>query len=102
MMFDTIELLVSNEASHNGCKFWLFSGGTQITISGYGFPCGDDAADRVMVAVGDKNCRIMSVCHDEIVCKIALGGVSLAFIYDSVLMSNLVFNKPLLRFAKLL
>ncbi|XP_072025342.1 fibrocystin-L-like [Amphiura filiformis] len=51
-------------------------GGTQITVSGYGFPCDGDADDRVMVVVGDKNCRILSVCYNEIVCKIALGGGS--------------------------
>ena len=55
------------------------SGGTQLTISGYGFPCdsGDiaDEESQVFVTVGTKSCRVLSMCYDEIICKIAMESV---------------------------
>ena len=55
----------------------LIIGGTQITISGYGFPEGMDAIDIVMVAVGSKSCRILTVSYDEITCIVTLDSVSI-------------------------
>ncbi|XP_072028391.1 fibrocystin-L-like [Amphiura filiformis] len=50
-------------------------GGTQLTISGHGFPCitdEDNNSEEVSVTVGTKSCRVLSMCYDEIICKITM------------------------------
>ena len=55
------------------------AGGTQITIAGYGFPCDEDFTNT-NVNMGSQICRIISICHNEIICKITMETVSLFYL----------------------